>query len=246
VYGGDNLGQMWRFDLTDKTNFTVSKILMGSAGASHPISARPEVSSCMAGGAVKRVVVFGTGRLLDVPDTQDKTTVHSLYVLKDEDGAAGNPVADIRGSTMVQQTMTRSGTSNYLISSNDVDLRAKNGWFVDWSLNGGERMNLDPKIVNGGISVVTNVPGESSSCSVGGASNVYQYSVCSGSLPSSDMIVGSTLSNTAAAVGFIVVGLSDGRTKGVATLANGDKKNFDRTPLQSRGARKAGWRRVTR
>lgn len=246
VYGGDNLGQMWRFDLTDKTNFTVSKILMGSAGASHPISARPEVSSCMAGGAVKRVVVFGTGRLLDVPDTQDKTTVQSLYVLKDEDGAAGNPIADIRGSTMVQQTMRRSGTSNYLISSNDVDLRAKNGWFVDWSLNGGERMNLDPKIVNGGISVVTNVPGESTACSVGGSSNVYQYSVCSGSLPSSDMIVGSTLSNTAAAVGFIVVGLSDGRTKGVATLANGDKKNFDRTPLQSRGARKAGWRRVTR
>jgi type IV pilus assembly protein PilY1 len=255
IYGGDNEGQMWRFDLTDTVNHTVTKIMMGSAGALQPVTTRPDVSTCMienkaADGkvtaATRRVVLFGTGRLLDVPDTKTED-VQSLYLLKDLDDPAGNPIADIRGTTMVKQTLKvldDSHKNSYLVSNNVVDLSVKDGWYIDWNLNLRERMNLDPKIVNGGVNVVTNVPGESSACSVGGSSNVYQVGLCSGSMPSPDMIAGSTLASNSAAVGFIIVRLPSGELKMIATLANGDKITKERAHLVSLGARKVGWRRI--
>jgi type IV pilus assembly protein PilY1 len=255
VYGGDNQGKMWRFDLTDADGNMRTPVLMGNAGVSKPITTRPDVSICEATStdaagksttSVKRVVLFGTGRLLDVPDTTN-ADVQSLYLLKDLDGVAGNPISDVRGDTMVQQKLRvvdSDHKNSYLVSSNAVDLSTKNGWYIDWDINVRERLNLDPKIVNGGVNVVTNVPGESSACSVGGRSNVYQVSLCSGSLPAADMIAGTTLSSGSAAVGFIIVRLPSGKLKMISTLANGDKLTSDVKPFASLGARKVGWRRV--
>src|SRR5471032_2287156 len=163
IYGGDNNGSMWRFDLTDTSSAaTVGVIKMGDAGSTAPITTRPDVTLCAVTTTVtdptthltstssvaQRVVVFGTGRLLDVPDTTD-TSLQSLYVLKD----SGANISNIRGSTMVQQTLSLAGSSSnvntYAITNNPVDLSVKNGWFVDWNLNAGERMNLDPQIVGG-------------------------------------------------------------------------------------------------
>jgi type IV pilus assembly protein PilY1 len=252
IYGGDNQGQMWRFDLTDTVGNTVATVKMGTSGAGQPITTRPDVSTCLVpttgGATAQRVVVFGTGRLLDVPDTKD-ATVQSLYLLKDKDGIAGNPIADIRGNTMVQQTLSvqdASHTSNYLVSALAVDLSTKNGWFLDWKINSKERMNLDPRIVNGGVNVVTNVPGESTACSVGGSSNVYQVGLCTGSMPTPDMLAGTTLSSSSAAVGFIIIRLPSGKLKMISTLADGKKLDTEVKTLVSRGARKTGWRRITR
>ena len=252
IYGGDNQGRMWRFDLTDKVGHTVSTVLMGNAGAGQPITTRPDVSTCLVpstgAATTQRVVVFGTGRLLDVPDTKD-ATVQSLYLLKDKDGIAGNPIADIRGTTMVEQTLRRQDlahANNYLVSSLAVDLATKNGWFLDWKLNSKERMNLDPRIVNGGVNVVTNVPGESTACSVGGSSNVYQVGLCTGSMPSPAMLAGTTLSSSSAAVGFIIIRLPSGKLKMISTLADGRKLDTEVQALKSLGARKAGWRRITK
>jgi type IV pilus assembly protein PilY1 len=118
-----------------------------------------------------RVVVFGTGRMLDVPDVTD-TTLQSLYMLKD----SGTSVGVIHGGTsMVQQSLTRIGTTGaYTISANPVDLSTKAGWYIDLNQNAGERVNLDPKIAAGAVNFVTNVPTSSNACTVGGSSNVYQ------------------------------------------------------------------------
>jgi type IV pilus assembly protein PilY1 len=253
IYGGDNQGQMWRFDLTDP-NGTVPVVKMGDAGVKQPITTRPEVSTCQATTtvsgktttSVKRVVLFGTGRLLDVSDTSN-ADVQSMYLLKDKDGVAGNPISNIRGGAMVQQklsTLDATHTSTYLVSSNAVNLSTNDGWFIDWDLNPRERLNLDPKIVNGGVNVVTNVTGESSACSVGGSSNVYQVGLCTGSMPSPSMIAGNTLSAGSAAVGFIIVRLPSGKLKMISTLATGDKVTSEVKPFTTMGARKVGWRRV--
>jgi type IV pilus assembly protein PilY1 len=245
VYGGDNLGQMWRFDLTDASGASVPVLKMGDAGASQPITARPDVSTCLVAEAdgtsqVRRVALFGSGRLLDVPDVTN-TDVQSLYLLKD----SGSTILDVRGSTMVQQGLSRVGTSgDYTISDNAVDLSQKNGWYLDWDQNSGERMNLDPKIVSGAANVVTSIPSSASACSVGGTSNVYQFDLCSGSYLTPDHLAGRILSNTSAAVGFIIIRLPSGSYKMVTTTADGKMIMQQLLTPNTIGAHKVGWRRV--
>jgi len=253
IYGGDNQGQMWRFDLSAASG-AITVNLMGNAGTSKPITTRPDVTTCavqvtsvIAGvpttttGGV-RVVLFGTGRLLDVPDTTD-TSVQSLYLLKD----SGTLIGDIRGATMVKQTLSLLGSSSnvntYQITANAVDLTQKDGWYFDWSVNAGERMNLDPQIVSGVANVVTNLPTSSSSCSVGGSSNLYQVNVCNGQAIGSHP-VGATLSNTSAAVGFIIIRLPNGQLKMITTLADGSNKTSPLSEQTSPDAHRTGWRRV--
>ncbi|RFP19035.1 MULTISPECIES: pilus assembly protein [unclassified Duganella] len=253
IYGGDNQGQMWRFDLSASSG-AITVTMLGNAGTSKPITTRPDVTMCAVqvttsvGGVPvtttsgKRVVLFGTGRLLDVPDTSD-TSVQSLYLLKD----SATPIADIRGSTMVKQTLSllgsSSNTNTYQVTSNPVDLTQKDGWYFDWSVNAGERMNLDPQIVSGVANVVTNMPSSSSACSVGGSSNLYQVNVCNGQAIGGHP-VGATLSNTSAAVGFIIIRLPNGQLKMITTLADGTNKTSPLSEQISADAHRTGWRRV--
>lgn len=242
IYGGDDQGQMWRFDLT-ATDGSVGVLKMGDAGAGQPITTRPDVTLCAANGSTipRRVVLFGTGRLLDVPDTTSDA-VQSLYLLKDS-GAYVN----VRGAAMEQQTLSNAGSGtnvgSYQIADDAADLDQKSGWFFDWRLNPGERMNIDPKIVSGVANVVTNLPTSSSSCSVGGTSNVYALDVCRG-VGVNGLVVGGTLSNTSAAVGFIIVRLPSGQLKMIATTAKGETLTRPIVELDSEGAHPVGWRRV--
>jgi type IV pilus assembly protein PilY1 len=242
IYGGDNQGQMWRFDLT-ATNGSVGVLKMGDAGAAQPVTTRPDVTLCAVDGstAPQRVVLFGTGRLLDVPDTTN-ADVQSLYALKDT-GATVN----VRGAAMELQTLSNAGagsnTNSYQITDAAADLKQKSGWYFDWRLNPGERMNIDPKIVSGVANVVTNLPTSSSSCSVGGTSNAYAVDVCRG-VGVNGLVVGGTLSNTSAAVGFIIVRLPSGQLKMIATTAKGETLTRPIVELDSEGAHPVGWRRV--
>jgi type IV pilus assembly protein PilY1 len=216
---------------------------MGDAGATQPVTTRPDVTLCAVDGstAPQRVVLFGTGRLLDVPDTTN-ADVQSLYALKDT-GASVN----VRGAAMEQQTLSTAGagtnTSSYQITDAAADLKLKSGWYFDWRLNPGERMNIDPKIVSGVANVVTNLPTSSSSCSVGGTSNAYAVDVCRG-VGVNGLVVGGTLSNTSAAVGFIIVRLPSGQLKMIATTAKGETLTRPIVELDSEGAHPVGWRRV--
>lgn len=260
VYGGDNDGIMWRFDFTTRGNPTV--LQMGGSGSGQPITTRPDVTMCQVASVaedgsqstrLERVVAYGTGRLLDQVDIGN-VDVQSAYVLKDS--GATIPASEWRGvSKMAQQTLRKiSGTSTaYSISGVPVDMSTQHGWYVDFNLNGGERVNLDPKIVSGGLNIVTNLPSSSSSCKVGGTSNVYQLNVCTGeplgqvvkdSSGQSYTIAGQTLSNSSAAVGFIIVRLPSGALKMITTTADGNTITSGVAPAESEGASRAGWRRV--
>jgi len=266
VYAGDNQGKMWRFDYTGGGKPAV--LQMGDAGTLQPITTAPEVTLCevdtkdQAGNVtqgVSKVVIFGTGRLLDVTDIP-VTDKQSVYVLKDT--GTGIKAIDWRGAaTMVQQKLVKltdaagNFTGNFKITGNEVDLGTRAGWFFDLDQNQGERVNLDPKVVAGTLNVVSNLPTTSTACSVGGTSNLYQLDVCTGkallvdpnATPGSSttaMIAGGRLSNTSAAVGFIVVRLPSGALKLVATTADGGNVTVRLPPAQAQGARKGGWRRV--
>ena len=259
VYGGDNLGQMWRFDFT--AGGTPAVIKMGDAGVKQPVTTRPDVTTCQVNGtaadgsetkSVYRVVAFGTGRLLDLGDIAN-TDVQSAYVLKDTGVAIS--AAQWRGaSTMAKQTLAKiENTAAYTINGVKVDLPTQQGWYLDFNLNPGERVNLDPQIIYGGLNIVTNTPSNSSSCEVGGTSNVYQLNVCTGDpLTSMNvgsgnapvMVAGQALSNSAAAVGSILITLPKGNARQITTNANGSMTDSAVQAAISAPAVRAGWRRV--
>lgn len=255
VYGGDNQGQMWRFDFTAATGITKTQMGFTGTGATQPITTRPEVTQCQrdilnAEGEVinteaTRVVLFGTGRLLDVPDVSS-TSLQSIYAIRDTATELGN--LRLAGASLVEQQLglvAGSSTPVYSVTNNDVGNFAEaNGWFVDFDQNAGERVNLDPKVVSGTAAIVTNIPSSSSACSVGGTSNVYSLDVCTGSYISSDQVAGTVLSNTSAAVGFIIVRLPSGALKMITTTADGSTVTTGVTPANTMGTRKVGWRRV--
>ena len=243
VYGGDNLGKMWRFDFTAPGNPKV--LQMGDAGSAQPITARPEVTLCQVdsvdkdgnvSAGVSRIVAFGTGRLLDLPDIADPS-VQSTYVLKDTGSAIA--AADWRKASMGKLTLTASEDGGTYTASGNADLSSQAGWYVDFSANVGERVNLDPTVVAGTLSVVANIPSNSTSCSVGGRSNLYLFDVCSGTL-----ISGATLSSAAAAVGTTVVQLPGGTFVQISTLGDGSLVTDPFPQPKASAARKAGWRRV--
>ena len=256
VYGGDNQGKMYRFDYT--RGGVPVLVQMGDAGALQPVTTRPEVTMCQvdstsAEGVLTsgagNVVIFGTGRLLDVSDIGVADS-QSVYALRD----TGAPIAATswrNGAAMSRQRLSKlaADAETYSISGPDVDLGSQAGWYFDLDQNAGERVNLDPKVVAGTLNVVTNLPTSSSACSVGGTSNLYQLDVCTGKpllvdAATGARIAGRSLSNTSAAVGFIIVRLPSGALKLVATTADGGNKTVELPSAQSQGARKSGWRRV--
>jgi type IV pilus assembly protein PilY1 len=256
VYGGDNQGKMWRFDFAAPGSPRV--LQMADAGSAQPVTSRPEVTLCrvdsrnaqgvVTSGATS-VVIFGTGRLLDVGDIGN-TDFQSVYMLKDS--GTGIAASEWRNATnMARQRLAKIDNGNadyYTISGPAVDLSTQAGWYFDLDQNTGERVNLDPKVVSGTLNVVTNLPTSSSACSVGGTSNLYQLDVCTGEQVLIDSAVGEiagrTLSSNAAAVGFIIVRLPNGTMKLVATTADGGNPSMNLPPSDGMAARKAGWRRV--
>jgi len=253
VYGGDNLGKMWRIDFTGAGDPTV--VLMGDADSTHPITTKPDITLCevatkndqgVVTSGTTKTVIFGTGRLLDLGDIRDLTT-QSVYVLKDT--GTGIKASEWRTSpAMAQQSLAVTDAGNYKISGPDVDLGTQAGWFFDLDQNKGERVNLDPRVVSGTLNVVSNIPTNSDACSVGGTSNLYQLNVCTAKPLLNDatdgMIAGRGLSNDAAAVGYIIVRLPGGGLKLVGTTAKGDNITVDVPSAKQQEPRKAGWRRV--
>lgn len=257
VYGGDNQGQMWRFDFTGEQ---VQRLLMANAGPDQPITTRPDVAMCQVGSSgqggnaspTRRIVAFGTGRMLDLPDIQN-TKLQSAYVLKDDDAAfdadawrddvsyAKRSLTETRPYDEDAPDVPRS--NEFKVGGTIADLGRQRGWFIDFDINEGERVNLDPKIVAGTLTVVTNLPQSSTACTVGGTSYAYFLDVCDGTAVAND-IAGMLLSADAAAVGTTIVRLPSGALKLITTTAKGNTITTEVAPAKTQDARRTGWRRV--
>lgn len=188
VYGGDNLGNLWRFDINDNVGaagYDAQRIatLKSSTGVSQPITSRPEL-----GTVGNYVMIFvGTGRYLGQSDLND-SSAQSIYGIKD--ALTATDIGDPRLATnhFVQQTMT-AGTcpvgSNACASGqvvrtngtpNPVNLATNGGWFVDLPQS-RERVNTDPQLALGTLVVTSNVIDSGNVCTVGGSSwaNFFDY-----------------------------------------------------------------------
>ncbi|UCG96175.1 MAG: PQQ-binding-like beta-propeller repeat protein [Burkholderiales bacterium] len=199
-YGGDMLGNVWRFDIENGSALQLARALAPD-GTPQPITIRPQLTELPNNGA--KLVTIATGRYLGPSDVADDT-VQSIYVFKDE---LSSGVGILRNhSGMVQQSLTSTtvnGRNTRRIGSlAPVDWATKLGWYVDLNLSNGERVNIDTIQVGDLLTFASNVPA-TSVCTPGGSSWLYFFNIRTGD-------VADSVYDDAMAAGLNVVKLASG------------------------------------
>jgi type IV pilus assembly protein PilY1 len=170
VYGGDLLGNVWRFDINGTTTAAIgtgdvmdfAELFSDSAGTQpQPVTTTPVLGTIDG----YRVIFIGTGKYLETSDLST-TQVQTEYAIKDDNATATlvNP-----RNTLVNQTLINNpdGTATRISgTSNTVNFYTGLGWYVDFP-DSGERVNIDSKLVLGTLLVPTIVP-SNTACSPGG------------------------------------------------------------------------------
>lgn len=166
VYGGDLLGNVWRFDINSaasSNNPFKFAVLKGPANKPQPITVRPELGVIDG----RRVVFVGTGRYLGKTDLSN-TDQQSFYAISDDNISTFTTLDNPRiSSAMVQQVLVNNASTGTRTVQNaqDVD-SSKRGWFIDFP-DAKERQNIPAQLVFGTLLVPSTVP-ENTDCSPGG------------------------------------------------------------------------------
>lgn len=209
VYGGDLLGNLWRFDLKLKDAPFKVATLVGPNDDAQPVTAPPEL--LLHGG--KRVIYVGTGRLLDIGDF-GSTKVQTIYAIAD---SAATTLTNAR-TGLVKQVYKRATDS---LTTNPVDWGSGRGWYVD--LPAGEQINTRPTIAYGGLAFVSNING-GSDCSA--SSYLYVVGALDGKKFPGTSFVSTLVSNTSNSSGVTAL-LTTGQ-KIVGAGQDSDGKPWER------------------
>ncbi len=258
VYGGDLLGNMWRFDMsTASTSTSVKRIaqLKDSGLKPQSITTKPEVTRFDAG---FNVIYVGTGRLLGSDDLVDPATIslpfayqQSIYAFKDTD--AGPDLGNLRatGANLVEQVMSVvSGSTSRTITNNTVNWSTKNGWYVDLNpgnTSPGERVNLDVSLVRGVLKVAANEP-NSQACNDGGSGFRYEFDYRTGSSVASaqNQVVGGQAASSLI-VGSVVFQTTTGALKELIRTSTGESLLRDVASGSTSGnGKRVSWRELVR
>lgn len=165
AYGGDLLGNLWKFDLSDRNPSNWHVAYSGTplytatdgAGNVQPITTTPDVGRHPAGGLL---VYFGTGKYLETADLTN-TASNAVYAVRDN----GAPVS----KALLEQTVTGTqvigsgeAAANYrLVSRNPIDWTRQDGWFIALPVS-GERAVTDPILRNGRLIFTSLIPATTS------------------------------------------------------------------------------------
>lgn len=168
AYGGDLLGNVWRFDINDVLPPSgIEATLLGTAkdgtGTPQAVTTAPEV-----GVWNKQPYVFvGTGKLLGQSDLSDvqKQTVYAFV-----DTLGSTSLGNLRTVLKAHKTTTdlKIQCVGTTAECNTVN---KKGWFVDLQIS-KERVNLPLTLIGTTLVIVTNEP-KASSCTAGSTTRVY-------------------------------------------------------------------------
>ena len=165
VYGGDLLGNLWRFDVNDQVGATgfeaqLFAVLKDGSGNTQPITTQPIVSTVSSTSASNiYIVIVGTGQLLAESDAS-LTTQQTIYGIVDhrETGTvASNPIYDnpggaprltsagVNSNNFVMQKLTSTscpaGALSYLCSSGET-VMTSTAYAVDLKVNNGWFVDL--------------------------------------------------------------------------------------------------------
>ncbi len=172
AYGGDTLGNLWRFDINGDlgaAGYDAQRLVtfVDSDNAPQPITAKPVVTTING----KPVIYAGTGRYLGISDLSD-TQSQTMYAVKDTYGASSYPSPRTSSSGFVKQTLVSGTCTNEgscipgeairkINSTSPVNWASNNGWYVDF-ITEGERANTDPTLALGTLVFTTNTPNNAS------------------------------------------------------------------------------------
>lgn len=259
VYGGDLLGNVWRFDINASITATPSAMLLaklaitsGGVATPQPITSKPALAEVDYLGNKYRVVYVGTGEYLGGSDLSTKGT-QTIYALKDSLTVTG--IGDARtamastippspalvvqlasAATSATQGNILTGTANF------VDWGIRSGWYMDL-INSGERVSVNPSLVLNTLYVGTNVPSVDA-CTVGGTSWLYRLDIGSGAaLPNAtDNAIAVSLGNILI-MGMTTVQTTDGHLATIITRSDGTLASVlgDTPPLVG-ALRRTSWR----
>jgi type IV pilus assembly protein PilY1 len=273
VYGGDLLGNVWRFDLNDGIATRIAE-LRDTSGVAQPVTAPVEVGPV--GGSTTRFYVYvGTGRYLadeDVPGTAGAnvwaTQRQTMYGLIDDTAVASPTLPNIRGTNgatcpvgggngeLTCQGLTHDpGPNRYRASTNAVPPTSR-GWYLDWPVDDrlrNARVTGKPVITTGGtLAFTVNVP-TSALCDPGGSSWFFTLAGTNGgAVPivsgGSEYYDAGVFLDFALASRVIVVqtaGTAGGGGKvGLTQLSNRDVKNVPIGETASPAGGAPAWRRI--
>jgi type IV pilus assembly protein PilY1 len=225
VFGGDLLGNLWKFDLVSKTT-TKLAVLKNGSGQAQPVTAAPELTQI----AGQRVVIVGTGRLLDIGDFGG-SQVQTMYAIAD-----GATLSNAR-TALQQQTYSNDTT----VTSNAVDWATQRGWYMD--LPAGEKANSQPSIAYGAVAFVTNSNG-STDCSA--SSKLYVLDVKSGGFYGPAGFVSTTISDQANSSGVTALATASGKIIGSGQDADGNPWKRDLATAGAITPAKNAWREIRR
>ena len=206
TYAGDLAGHLWRF-VWGSTDTPSASILAKACRNSLPqaITAAPGVTSLGA----EPFVYFGTGKLFATGDTAITTPLNTMYAVLDDIVFDASAPARTR-SDLAAQTITTSGASpnrRRVISTNDVNLVDKRGWYLDLDLS-GERIVTQAALFDQRTMFTTFLP-DTTSCDTAGTSFAFSLDSSTGSAPSVssfDVDGNGTVGNAGDLVGGKVVG----------------------------------------
>jgi type IV pilus assembly protein PilY1 len=237
VYGGDLLGNLWRFDVNDEKDAlgnpilapagreaTLLATLKDTSGNRQPVTIAPMMAEV--GSPPAPFVFIATGKYLGVSDVST-TQVQSVYGIKDP--LSATPYANLRAS-LKQVTFTADPvdpTKRAATCSTGCD--ASNGWFADLP-EPGERVNVGIELQLGTLAVASNVPANSA-CEPGGFGFLNFFDIATGQPPASTPVTDARYRVTGLTVGLSFVRLPNGkavlfRQKHTGELPNPEEQKF--------------------
>jgi type IV pilus assembly protein PilY1 len=187
VYAGDLQGNLWRVDVSNANpalwTVTVLFEATDASGNRQPITTSPVASlNPRYPQVLGTMVFFATGQLLGVPDLANLQT-QTIYGIYDPPTTYATPVTRLNGN-LVQQTLTQVAGPNgpaIIDTGNAISIPTSNkGWYIDLTLNSGERVVTDPRLESGGALVLTSYVPSTNVCSAGGTSNLYVINYANG------------------------------------------------------------------
>jgi type IV pilus assembly protein PilY1 len=259
VYGGDLLGNVWRFDLSSSVPggatsptvvpaWSVRQVaaLVDGSGNAQPVTTEPELARSDEAGVEKRMIFVGTGQYLgttDVPGSTGANTnsnqTQTMYGLVDD--LSTTPLITPLRSRLQAQVLS-TGTATRTTSTGTV-VTSPRGWYVD--LPQGERVSTNPALALGLLYFTSNKP-STDPCVPGGSSwlNVFDY-LTGGQVQgaaASGTFIGNVLSSRP-----ITIQLPDGSVKVLIRTSDGMTPTFalPYTPRPIR-TRRGGWKIVPR
>lgn len=239
AYGGDLLGNVWKFDLSGATpsSWTVTRIasLQDSSNSPQPITSTPELSTKNG----KIAVYIGTGRLLGSSDKTD-TQTQSFYMILDK----GTELLGNARNSLTSQIVTVGSGGVRTVTRNMVNLSVMSGWYLD--LPAGEKMNVDPQLSFGMVVFNTNAP-SSTACS----SASYSYAIdqnTGGMMPRNYFSMGSewagkSIGNVISSRPVLAV-VPNGRVISIDHTSDNNVVTNQLIGSTNRTIRKVGWREL--